>query len=276
MKMRVKPIAALLIATALAVAAQDTKPLNPPWWRANQGEQSKLLTEVIAAKRTVSLGNPILVSVRVTNQTTAAVVASRSATAFDCFEVTGPEGERLPYIGYDGQIMADRMDVPSSASVTLVPELDLADRYLFQKPGRYMVRLSGQRTGLSDSPAIVIQVTPGRLSEFDEVAASLLPVCPTGWRLVKDGRGEVTPLGRARGSGFVLHLCRSHMRGEAVMLWFTKEEAKVDPNQQPRVKVEYVGRARGLFVYQSVGENTPALWPTASKDISRVLQMTKP
>jgi hypothetical protein len=92
---------------------------------------------------------------------------------------------------------------------------------------------------------------------------------------VKDGRGEVTPFGRSRVPGFVLHLCRNVLRGEAVLLWFTKEEAKVDPNQQPRGKIEYLGRARGLFVYASVGEKTPPLWPTATENISRVLQITK-
>src|SRR5437867_8114534 len=87
--------------------------------------------------------------------------------------------------------------------------------------------------------------------------------------------GEVTPFGRSRVPGFALHLCHSHMRGEAVLLWFTKEEAEVDPIQQPRGKIEYLGRARGLFVYASVGSNTPTLWPTATEEISRALQITK-
>jgi hypothetical protein len=63
------------------------------------------------------------------------------------------------------------------------------------------------------------------------------------------------------------------MRGQAVFLWCTKEEPKVDPKQQARAKVEYLGRARELFVYAAVGENTPPLWPTATADISRALQI---
>jgi len=261
MTTRIGSIAAILAATALTVAAQ--------------GEKRDLLTEVIAAKQTVSLGDPIVVSVRVTNHTSEAAVASRSATAFDCFEVTSPDGERLRYIGFDGQVAANPVEVRPFSAVTIAEALDLTDKYLFQKPGRYSIRFSGKWTGLSDSPAIVIEVTPGRLSEFDDIAASLLPVCLDGWHLAKDGRAEVTPFGRSRVPGFVLHLCRNHMRGEAVLLWFTKEEAKLDPKQQPRGKVEYLGQARGLFVYASVGENTPPLWPTATQDISRVLQITK-
>lgn len=261
MTIRIESVAVILAATTLTVAAQGEKPVLP--------------TEVIAAKQTVRLGDPIVVSVRVTNHTSEAAVASRSATAFDCFEVTGPDGERLRYIGFDGQVMADRIDVQSASTVVIAEALDLADKYLFQKPGRYSIRFSGQLTGLSSSPPVAIEVTPGRLSVFDAAAASLLPVCPDGWHLAKDGRGEVAPFGRSRVPGFALHLCRNHMRGEAVLLWFTKEEAKVDPSQQPRGKVELLGRARGLFVYGSVGENTPPLWPTATEDISRALQITK-
>jgi hypothetical protein len=259
MTIRLEAIAVILTTTVLAVAAQ--------------GKMSDLVIGISTEKQSVRLGDPIKVSVRVANQAPEAAVASRSMTAFDCFEVTGPDGKRLPYIGFDGQVTADRLDVRPASTVMITEALDLTDKYLFQKPGRYTIRFNGKPTGLSNSPAVAIEITPGHLSEFDDVVVSLMPVCPKGWHIVKDGKGEVAPFGRSRVPGFVLHLCHNHMRGEAVMLWFTKEEAKVDPNQQPRGKIEYLGRARGLFVYGSVGENTPALWPKAIEEISRALQI---
>ena len=258
---RIGAVGAILALTVLTVVAQAVKP--------------QLATQVIAKTQTVRLGDSIIVSVSVTNQTPQATEVDRSATEFGCFEVTDPDGKTLPYVGFDGQVVMNRVDVQPLSTVTIAEALDLTDKYLFQKAGRYSIRFSGKWTGLSDSPAITIEVTPGRLSEIDDVAASLLPVCPDSWHLAKDGRGEVTPFGRSRVSGFALHLCRNHMRGEAVLLWFTKEEAKVDPIQQPRAKIEYLGRARGLFVYGSVGSNTPTVWPTATEDISRALQITK-
>ena len=63
------------------------------------------------------------------------------------------------------------------------------------------------------------------------------------------------------------------MHGEAVNLWFTKAEAKIDPDQKPRVKSESLGRARGLYVYATVDGNTPPLWPAATEDISRALKV---
>jgi len=240
-----------------------------------QGVKDKLATDIVAEKQTVRLGDPILVSVRVTNQSPEAVEASRTATAFDCFEVTGPDGQRLRYVGFDGQVAENRVGVRPFSTVTIAETLDLTDRYLFQTPGRYSIRLSGKWAGFSDSRAIAIEVTPGKLSEFDEVAAALLPLCPSGWHLAKDARGEVTPFGRPRVAGFALHLCHNHMRGEAVLLWFTKAESKLDPGQTSRPESQYFGRVRGLFVYGSVGSNTPALWATATEDISRALQIKK-
>ena len=261
MSTRIKALVGILAVTVLTLAAQ--------------GEQAHLLTEVIPEKQTVRLGDPIMVSVRVTNQTPATAETSRNATAFDCFEVTDSDGRRLRYVGSEGQVVMNPVGVPPSASVTIAEALDLTDKYLFQKPGRYSIRFSDKWNGLSESPAIAIEVTPGRISEFDDIAAALLPVCPEGWHLAKDGRGEVTPFGRTHVPGFALHLCHNHIRGEAVRLWFTKEEAKVDPNQQSRGKVEYLGRVRGLFVYGSVGSNTPGLWPKATEDITRALQIKK-
>ena len=66
------------------------------------------------------------------------------------------------------------------------------------------------------------------------------------------------------------------MVGEAVDLWFTKTAAKIDPDQQAGLEIQYLGQARGQFVYGSVGKNTPPLWPAAIEDISGALQIKKP
>lgn len=238
------------------------------------GAQGQLTTSVVAPEA-VRLGDPIKVSVVVANQGSLAVEVNRGTTAFDCFEVTDPDGKRLVYVGFDGQIGVNRVGVQPSAKVTAADALDLTDKYLFQKPGRYSVRFRGDREDLARSPTVSIDVAPGQMTEFDQVAACLLPVIPSGWHLAKDVRGEIAPRGRSKVDGFALHLCRSHMRGEAVYLWFSKAEANVDPNQQTDGKSEYLGRARGFNVYVEVGSNTPPLWPKSIDDISRALQAAK-
>ena len=46
------------------------------------------------------------------------------------------------------------------------------------------------------------------------------------------------------------------MQGEAVYLWFTRTESKMDAGQPARVMVESLGRARGLYVYAAVDKRT--------------------
>lgn len=229
-----------------------------------------MATQVVAEKQTVRLGDPIIVSLSVSNQTQQIKEMDRNATVFGGFEVTDPDGKTLPYVGWVGQIAVNKVAVQPGSTVTNAGTADLTDKYLFQKAGRYSIRFS-DGIGLSNSPAIAIEVTAGRLSEIDEIVASLLPVCPKGWYLQKDPRMSSRPFG----SGFGLQLYHDPMQREAVNLWFSKEEVKVDPNQKPPFKMAYLGHARGQLVYESVGANAPALWPTAIEDISRALQITK-
>ena len=259
--MRIETVAVML---AIAVATAGAQPEKP-----------QPVTLVTAQRQTVRQGDPIEVSVSVSNQAPQVVEVDRSATAFDCFEVTDPDGRALPYVGFDGQVVIRLIRVEPSSTIKIADALDLTDKYLFQKAGRYTIRFRGGPAGVSDSRALTIDLTPGRVSEFDQVAASLLPVCPSGWHLAKDRRGEVVPFGRVPAAGFALHLCRNYMQGEAVYLWFTRAEAQIDPDRKPRVKVEYLGRARGLYIYAAVDKNTPPLWPTATEDISRALQIGK-
>ena len=227
-------------------------------------------TQVVAEKQTVRLGDPIIVSLSVSNQTQQIKEMDGNATVFGGFEVTDPDGKTLPYVGWVAQIMMNMVAVQPGSTVTNGGPVNLTYYYLFQKAGRHSIRFSGG-FGLSNSPAIAIEVTAGRLSEIAEFVASLLSVCPKGWYLQKVPLMSSKPFG----SGFGLQLYHDPMQREAVDLWFSKEEVKVDPNQKPPFKMAYLGHARGQLVYGSVGANAPALWPTAIEDISRALQITK-
>jgi len=231
---------------------------------------AKMATQVVAEKQTVRLGDPIIVSLSVSNQTQQVKEMDGNARVFGTFEITDPDGKTLPYVGWVAQIMVNTVAVQPGSTVTNAGTWDLTGEYLFQKAGRYSIRFSGG-FGLSNSPAIAVEVTAGRLSEIDEIVASLLPVCPKGWYLEKVPR----MLSRPFGPGFGLQLYHNPMQRETVDLWFSKEEVKVDPNQQPRFEMVYLGHARGQLVYGSVGTNAPALWPTAIEDISRALQIKK-
>lgn len=236
------------------------------------------LSAVLAATKTVvQLGDPIKVSLSLKNQGDRETMVDQSATAFDCFEVTGPDGQSAPYVGFMGQIQSKRVNVQPSSTATIADGLDLTDNYVFEKAGRYSIRFRGEGTGVPASNAITVDVAPGQMTELDQLLIRLLPVRPKGWHLTKSPRDqhEVAPFGRSRVAGYEAHICRSYMQGEAVYLWLTKAEAQPAPDQKPRIKSEYLGRTRGLDVYVAEDSKTPTLWPKATEDISRVLQIAK-
>jgi hypothetical protein len=242
---------------------------------AEQRGKEKLATELVAQKPTSRLGEPILISVRATNASPEAAQVDRCVTEFNCFEVTGPDGLIMPDVGYDGQVLMNYATVQPYSNFTIADSIDLTDYYIFQKSGLYSVRFIG-RGELADSRAISIEITPGQLADYDQVALSLISVLPEGWRLVKHrSRGDVTPPGWSSVPGKSLHLCHNHMQGEAVDVCLTRAEAKTDPTASRVSKAKDLGRVCGLFVYAEVDKNTPRLWPTAIEDISRALQTIK-
>ena len=236
------------------------------------------LATVLAVKNgTFRLGDPIVISVSATNASPESAQVDKSATAFNCFEVIDPDGQEMPYVGFDGQVQMQPTLVQPFSTVTIGAAVDLTDKYVVRKAGRYVLRFIGApRARLAASPVINIEIAPGQLSDVDQADLSLMSVLPKGWRLVKHaGEGDLALPGRTRVTGKSLHLCHNHMQGEAVYLYFTQAEAKADLTRNPIPESKFLGRVRSLFSYAKVDKNAPQLWPTAIEDISRALQTVK-
>jgi hypothetical protein len=256
----------------------------------NQGHRAEfanaISTLLVATKARVQLGDPIEVSLSVKNQGDSEQAVDKSATAFACFDVTDEEGQPVPYVGFIGQVMANPVRVEPSATVPIAEKLDLTEKYLFQKPGRYTIRFNGSLafagfssavgpvTGIPSSNPILVDLRPGQLGGLDRIVARLLPACPKGWGIQKSGRGEneAAPSGRARVRGYSIYIYRGAMLGETVSLWLTKTEAPITPGQDAQAG-QYLGRTRGLQVYAALGPKAEGVWPTALEDISRALQI---
>jgi hypothetical protein len=271
-----RAITAVLLVTLLAFATQEMK---------GRETHSNALSSILVAEKTaVRRGDPIRIFLRVKSQAEEEVTVDKSATAFDCFDATDPDGQPATYVGFIGQAVSEPVRVQPSSTVTIADRLDLTDKYVFQKAGRYSIRFRGgehQGTAVPGSNAITVDVAPGQLTELDQLVIRLLPVRPKGWYLTKSPRDqqEVAPFGRSRVAGYSAHICRDYYHGEALYVWLTKAEAQVDPEQKPGINFfsqsEYLGRTRGLYVYVAEASKTPALWPKAIDVISRVLQIVK-
>jgi len=240
-------------------------------------ETNGLVTVLAVTTNLVHLGEPINVSLSVKNQGNREAKVEKSAAAFDCFEVIGSDGQPASYVGFMGQVGSSQVTLQPSSTVTIDDQLDLADKYLFEKPGRFSIRFRGAVSGVPASNLIMVDVAPGQLTELDQQVVRLLPVRPKGWSLTKSPRhqDEVAPFGRSSVAGYDAHICRNYMRGEAVYIWFTKAEAQPAPDQKPQLKSDYLGRTGGLYVYVAEDSKATALWPKAREDISRVLQIVR-
>ena len=250
------------------------------------GRTNAILTVLVGPKPVVRLGDPVEVSLSVKNQGDRELAVAKNATAFACFEVTDAEGQSAPYVGYTGQVPVEPVTVQPSSAVTIAERLDLTDKYLFQRPGRYAIRFSGILSlssfsgrispipAIPPSNTILVDIGPGQLSELDEIVAQLLPVCPKGWGIMKSSRGldETAPFGRGRVRGYSAHIYRSFMGGEAVYLWLTKAKAPISPEKDTETS-QYRGHTRGLHVYVAPTPKAKSVWPKALEDISRVLQI---
>lgn len=282
--MRAIAVAALATTLSAALAGEGVK---------GTGDSTNVLSTVLVAEKTaVHLGDPIKVSLSVKNQGDRGTKVDNNATAFDCFEVTGPDGQPIPYVGYVGQVIMNPVALQPSAIATVAKGLDLTDQYLFPKSGRYAIRFRGANYGaamipfppysaallppLPPSNPIIVDVTLGQLGELDEIVAELLPICPTGYHITKSSRGqsEVTPFARAPVPGYSLQIFRNRMSGDAVYLWLTKVKVPSTPDQKSS-RSEYLGHTKGLHVYVAEDSKTPEAWPKALEDISRVLQIVK-
>jgi hypothetical protein len=243
-----------------------------------QSERSNDISTVLDLEdNSPRLGDPIKLSLKVKNDTDHELRADKSATAFDCFELTTPDGQAATYVGFMGQIGSSLIPVPAGESVTLAEHLNLTDKYVLQRPGRYSVRFKSGVSSLPDSNTITFDVSPGELTELDKALIRLLPIRPKGWYVTKSpcSQKEVRPFGRVAVAGYDAHICRNYIRGEAVYIWLTKVAAANDPKQDSLMKSDCLGRAQGLYVYVTVGHATTTLWPTAVEDVSRVLQIPK-
>src|SRR6516225_6913990 len=111
-----KTILGILAMVALTAAAQSTE---------------QLAIKLTAQKSKVRHGDPVMISVVITNQSNVPAETDQSSTAFDCFEVTDPDGHAIPYTGFDGQIMSKPLRVPPNSTGALGQPVDLTEKYLF-------------------------------------------------------------------------------------------------------------------------------------------------
>jgi hypothetical protein len=251
----------------------------------NQVEVTNPSTILIAEQTTVRLGEPVKITVTLTNHSQTNVEVDGNGILFGCFDIRGPDGQRLSYVGFDGQTFYKPVPIAPSSTKAMAEHFDLADSYVFPKPGRYSIRYRKMDPAcFPDSDTVTIDITPGELSEVDKTVLQLLTVnYPKRWHITKSERDtkEVQPFGRSIVPGHYVYIRGGIINsGENLCIWLTKAEAPIATERTQgdsgrAIQSEYLGHARGMHVYVAQGTKTPTVWPNAIKDISRALNIVK-
>ena len=217
------------------------------------------------------LGTPIELTLGIVNEGVVPVTYDFAhADNNDSLVVTGPDGRRVPYIlGHIGALGPDLQLAPGEeAHFTL--DLDLAEQYLIDKPGHYIVRYEGKGLVIDDKPAKVIpckleiDVADGKLDRRMEIAARLFPVVPKSLTFHLSSREfEVDVLVDIRAEVPTPEQI-------VTLISFRVFDGRVESDH------ELLGKTRWGFLSARVGRRTEEFWPNWRRVVTDALRVTSP
>jgi hypothetical protein len=178
------------LALALAFLHRATAgcgPLNPtpdtPWGAAKNG----LSTRILSLEKDPAVGQKLKVQLEVKNvDSTPKTFDDQQSAVNGSLIVKGPDGKDVPYIGLGFQTMGSKTTLAPGATKVVVKELDVAEQYLIEKPGKYTVQ-SRERGGLPASNELTMTLKAGELAGMTKLFASIHRAAPAGWRAARYG-----------------------------------------------------------------------------------------
>jgi hypothetical protein len=172
--------------------------------------------------------------------------------------VTGPDDKPVPYIATSFQTSGHRKALTNGQIVTVFSELDLAQQYLIDKPGKYAVQFVG-RGGLPPSNVLTVTVAEAPLPDRLKLLVALHKSAPQGWRVTQYD------------TAITLLNTPTRLKADAtsITLFFTKTK---EPNQEG----EYVAETKlGHAWIQAESPVAAARWPDYLKFIREQLTVVE-
>ena len=182
-------------------------------------------------------------------------------------------------------------------TVVLFDGLDLADQYLFVKPGTYTIQFRGtnvkwhSESEIPPSNKITVEMRPGAVSASMQVLARLIEILPEKWDMSLNGRvyevndGKITPPGWESGRGTYLSLmtnpAKSGLKPDVlcVEVWVAERrldwtgKARTGKAAKPGEAAEYLGKGADGHVYWKVPEQAETAWPDIRAKVRAALQI---
>jgi hypothetical protein len=169
------------------------------------------------APLTLRVGDPVPLRISLRND------GDREATFDDqtlasTLQVIGPDDRPLPYIGLMYSTAGTDRTLAPGTTIVLREKLDVARDFIFDRPGRYIVRMTAEAGGVPRAADFRFELTPGELAQRDRVFLAIRKVIPEDWSVRRsEWETFLTPPGR-----------RSKFDPKEVRIWFA------DPGEPAR------------------------------------------
>ncbi len=236
-----------LMVTALTMFAAD-----PEWGVAKDG----VATQLTLVSKEPKIGSAITLKLEAKNSADMAHgYDDQQAAVNNSLSVKGRDGKPVSYIATSFQTSGHRKALTKGQTVTVFGDLDLAQQYLIDKPGKYVVQFVG-RGGLPASNELSITVSDAPLPDRLKLLAALHKSAPKGWRVTQYD------------TAITLLNTPTRLKADAtsVTLFFTE-------TKEPKQKGEYVAETKlGHAWIQAESPVAAARWPDYAKFIREQLK----
>lgn len=169
----------MLVCVTMLIAAQVFAVDETPWGPAKSGLASRLT----CATGKPAVGQPLLLTLEVKAAGAAdAKYDAQQAAVNGSLNVTGPDGNKVPYIGPTVQTSGGATPLKSGESRKVFDKLDVCEQYLIDSPGEYRIQ-SRARGGVPESNVLTVTVGAGTPTDLQKLLVSLRKATPAGWQL---------------------------------------------------------------------------------------------
>jgi len=228
-------------------------------------------------KTFVKAGEPIKITLDVTNTGGQTRKYSNSSVSFDDFhiKVFDEFGRTATYVGGPSQQPFSEATL-GPGKTAVIESFDITDFRYMRQPGMYTIAYFGG--GQSRSNHIAVHVTPNSVDDGNLVGR-LLPLVHDNWVLIANPnfKGQVRPgnnFEEVSGQEIVFLNSPTGSKRDTSMisLWFTNEKAKPRvPKADETHPSTYVGKVNRWFLYAHIDESGSKRWPGILKDVQRAL-----
>lgn len=235
--------------------------------------------KLVAEKQFVKAGEPINITLSVTNTGDEEREYSPSPVSFDDAPIVAYDefGRSVPYVGGPSQKPYDKAKL-GAGETAVIETFDLAAFRYLRRPGIVTVAFEGK--GESRSNHVSVHITPGSTDDGDLIGR-LLTLVHGSWVLVGNPnlKGMVRPgdnFERVRGQQIVFqdNPAGSKADSAVITLWFTdkKAEPREALTDEPGAELsEYVGKVDRWHLYAHFDKPGRKRWPEILKDVRRTL-----